>query len=76
MGALPDDFADTLAQVLEPGHGEKAAGVIQAATLLDDAGLSRFLELFAARIRASGSPVRYEELHGFLRAARGRAGAR
>jgi hypothetical protein len=31
--------------------------------------------LFAARIRASGSPVRYEELHGFLRVA-GRASAR
>jgi len=75
MGGLPDDFADTLAQVLEPGHREAAAGVIEAATRLDDAGLRRFLELFAARIRASGSPVRYEELHGFLRVA-GRASAR
>jgi hypothetical protein len=75
MGGLPDDFADTLAQVLEPGHREAAAGVIEAATRLDDAGLRRFLELFAVRIRASGSPVRYEELHGFLRVA-GRASAR
>ena len=75
MGGLPDDFADTLAQVLEPGHREAAAGVIEAATRLDDAGLGRFLELFAARIRASGSLVRYEELHGFLRVA-GRASAR
>jgi hypothetical protein len=75
MGGLPDDFADTLAQVLEPGHREAAAGVIEAATRLDDAGLRRFLELFAARVRASGSPVRYEELHGFLRVA-GRASAR
>jgi hypothetical protein len=74
MGRLPEDFANTLARVLEPGHREAAAGVIEAATLLDDAGLRRFLELFAARIRASGAPVRYEELHGFLRAA-GRAGA-
>jgi hypothetical protein len=76
MGGLPDDFADTLMRVLEPGHRDGAAGVIEAATLLDDAGLRRFLELFAARIRASASPVRYEELHGFLREARGRAGAR
>ncbi len=75
MPELPDDFADTLARVLEPGQGEAAAGVIEAATLLDDDGLRRFLELFAARIRASGSPIRYEELHSFLRRA-GRASAR
>jgi hypothetical protein len=74
MGGLPEDFANTLARVLEPGHREAAAGVIEAATLLDDAGLRRFLELFAARIRASGSPVKYEELKGFLRVA-GRASA-
>jgi hypothetical protein len=75
MGGLPEDFAETLAKVLEPGHHEAAAGVIEAATLLDDVGLRRFLELFAARIRASSAPVRYEELHGFLRLA-GRASAR
>jgi hypothetical protein len=74
MGGLPADFADKLAQVLEPSHREAAAGVIEAATRLDDASLRRFLELFAARIRASGTPVRYEELRGFLRVA-GRAGA-
>jgi hypothetical protein len=69
MGGLPEDFADTLSRVLEPGHGEAAAGVIEAATLLDDQGLRRFLELFAARVRASGAPIRYEELHSFLRRA-------
>jgi len=74
MGGLPDGFADMLAKVLEPGHREAAAGVIEAAALLDDAGLRRFLELFAARIRASGAPLRYEELHGLLRVA-GRASA-
>jgi hypothetical protein len=74
MGGLPEDFADTLAQVLEPGDREAAAVVIEDATRLDDAGLRRFLELFAARIRASGAPVKYEELHRFLRVA-GRASA-
>jgi hypothetical protein len=74
MGGLPADFADTLARVLEPGHREAAAGVIEAATLLDDHGLRRFLELFAARVRASAAPIRYEELRSFLRLA-GRAGA-
>jgi hypothetical protein len=69
MGGLPDDFADTLTRVLEPGHREAAAGVIEAATRLDDRGLRRFLELFAARVRASGAPIRYEELHSFLRRA-------
>ena len=75
MNGLPDDFADTLAQVLEPGQRESAASVIEAATRLDDQGLRRFLELFAARVRASAAPVRYEELSGFLRVARGRASA-
>jgi hypothetical protein len=69
MGGLPADFADTLARVLEPGHGEAAAGVIEAATLLDDHGLRRFLELFAARVRASAAPIRYDELRSFLRLA-------
>jgi hypothetical protein len=75
MGGLPADFADTLARVLEPGHREAAASVIEAAVRLDDKGLRRFLELFAARIRASAAPIRYEELRSFLRVA-GRAGAR
>jgi len=72
MGGLPEDFADTLARVLAPGQEEAAAGVIEAATRLDDDGLRRFLELFAKRIRASGAPIKYEELRGFLRVA-GRA---
>lgn len=72
MHGLPNDFARTLARVLEPGHEGAVAGVIEAATLLDDDGLQRFLQLFASRIRASGAPVRYEELRRFLRlAARG-----
>jgi len=74
MGALPEDFADTLSRVLEPAHQEAAAGVIESATRLDDDGLRRFLELFAARIRASEAPIMYEELHSFLRRA-GRASA-
>ncbi|HVS48907.1 MAG TPA: hypothetical protein VHJ99_08400 [Candidatus Dormibacteraeota bacterium] len=74
MSELPDDFAETLARVLEPGHHEAAANVIEAATLLDDEALRRFLELFAARIRTSSALVTYEELHGFLRVA-GRASA-
>jgi hypothetical protein len=74
MGGLPEDFADTLSRVLEPGHREAAASVIEAATELDDDGLRRFLELFAARIRVSEAPIRYEELHSFLRRA-GRASA-
>ena len=72
MHELPDDFAATLARVLEPAHREAAAGIIEAATLLDDDGLRRFLEMFASRIRASAAPVKYEELRGYLRvAARG-----
>jgi hypothetical protein len=69
MSELPDDFADTLARVLEPGHREAAAEIIEAATMLDDEGLRRFLHLFAARVRASDSPIRAGELRKFLQQA-------
>lgn len=71
MHELPDDFAGTLARVLEPGHRDTAAEIIEAATMLDDEGLRQFLQLFAARVRASDAPVRADELRRFLhRAAR------
>lgn len=71
MRELPDDFVDTLARVLEPEHREAAAEIIEAATRLDDEGLRRFLQLFAARVRASDAPIRAGELRNFLqRAAR------
>jgi hypothetical protein len=69
MNHLPPDFAEHLAQVLEPGHQPAAAGILEAATRLDDAGLRIFLEMFGARIRASSSPVRLEEMQEFLRAS-------
>ncbi|HSP10247.1 MAG TPA: hypothetical protein VLU92_11705 [Candidatus Dormibacteraeota bacterium] len=74
MSALPDGFTETLARVLEPGHEELAAEVIEAATMLDDEGLRVFLQLFAGRVRASGVPVRGDELRTFLQRAAG-AGA-
>ena len=73
MHELPDDFAETLARVLEPDHREAAAEIIETATLLDDDGLREFLRLFASRVRASAAPVRSDELRAFLqRAARAR----
>lgn len=69
MSALPDEFAQTLARVLEPGHEDEAAEIIQAATMLDDEGLRIFLGLFAGRVRGSGAPVRSEELRTFLQRA-------
>ncbi|HUZ88053.1 MAG TPA: hypothetical protein VNF26_13995 [Candidatus Baltobacterales bacterium] len=69
MSALPDEFAETLARVLEPGHHEAAAEIIEAATKLDDDGLRVFLQLFAGRVRASGAPVRSDELRSFLQRA-------
>lgn len=74
MEGLPDDFADTLAQVLEPGQRDATAEIIEAATMLDDEGLRVFLQLFAGRVRASGAPVKSDELRTFLRRAAG-AGA-
>ena len=68
---LPDDFAASLTRVLDPAQREAAAEIIEAATMLDDVGLRRFLQLFAARVRASDEPIRADELRRFLqRAAR------
>jgi len=69
MHELPDDFADTLARVLEPRQREAAAEIIERATMLDDEGLRRFLELFAARVRASDAPITAGELRRFLQRA-------
>ena len=74
MGELPDDFAESLNRVLDPNQRDAAAEIIEAATMLDDVGLRRFLQLFAARVRASESPVRADELRTFLQeAARARS---
>lgn len=75
MRDLPDDFASTLARVLDPRSRDAAAEIIEAATMLDDEGLRVFLQLFAARVRGSAEPVRSEELRGFLESsARARGG--
>ena len=69
MRGLPDDFADTLARVLDPAQRQAAAEIIEAATMLDDSGLRRFLQLFAARVRASSAPIKADELRNFLQQA-------
>ena len=69
MRELPDDFADSLARVLDPRQREAVAEIIEAATMLDDVGLRRFLQLFAARVRASDAPIRADELRRFVQEA-------
>lgn len=69
MSELPDDFADNLSRVLDPNQHEAAAEIIEAATMLDDVGLRRFLQLFATRIRASDAPLSAGELREFLQQA-------
>ena len=66
---LPDDFAGSLARVLDPGQREAAAEIIEAATMLDDIGLRRFMQLFAARVRASDAPIMADELREFVQQA-------
>jgi hypothetical protein len=74
MRELPDDFANSLTRVLDPRQRDAAAEIIEAATMLDDVGLRDFLQLFAARVRASDAPIRADELRAFLqRAARASA---
>jgi hypothetical protein len=70
MKHLPPDFAEDLAQVLEPAHRGAAAGIIKAASALDDVGLRTFLELFAQRVRESGAPITHAELKRFLVASK------
>ena len=69
MHELPDGFADTLARVIRPADRNAAAEIIEAATMLDDVGLRRFLRLFAARVRSSSAPVRADELRELLQQA-------
>ncbi len=69
MREIPDDFAGTLARVLDPSQRDAAAEIIEAATMLDDAGLRRFLQLFAERVRASRAPIRADELRQILQQA-------
>ena len=66
---LPADFAESLARVVDPRDHKAVAGVIEAATMLDDEGLRVFLDLFAARVRSSAAPITHDELLQFLRAA-------
>ena len=70
MQHLPPNFADDLAQVLEPSHRGAAAAIIEAATALDDQGLRTFLELFAQRVRGSARPITQGELQRFLAASK------
>jgi hypothetical protein len=70
MQHLPPNFAHDLARVLEPSHRGAAAGIIEAATALDDEGLRTFLELFAQRVRASSRPITQGELQRFLAASK------
>ena len=77
MDQLPDDFADSLARVLEPGEEHRIAEIIEAATQLDDDGLRMFLGRFAARVSKSAAPIKAEELIRFLHDSKrgGRSGA-
>ena len=73
MTGLPEGFAADLARVLDPRDHGAAAEIIEAAAMLDDAGLARFLSLFAARVRKSPSLVRSDDLLGYLQRAAGGA---
>jgi len=67
MEPLPPGFAKQLLQVIEPGDEGAAAEVIGAAIHLDDARLSKFLELLADRVRSSARPITEVELRDLLK---------
>jgi hypothetical protein len=72
MDHLPAGFAEALGRVVEPGHEAAVASIIAAATRLDDEGLRRFLDAFAARVRSSHDRITSEELQQLLLASKER----
>jgi hypothetical protein len=69
MRQLPEGFAEALSSMLDPADRNAAAEIIESATMLDDAGLLRFLRLFAERVRASRTPIKADELRRILQQA-------
>ena len=65
-GLLPDDFAAQLGRLLAPGEADAAGEVIAEAARLDDLALEGFLDLFAARVRRSTTPIAAAELRELL----------
>ena len=70
MQVLPDDFAQQLAELIEPADRPAVGEIIAGAAALDDRRLRDFLDRFAERVRDSAAPITRAEMDRLLREAR------
>jgi len=71
MQHLPPEFANNLAQVLEPSDRGAAATIIEAANALARRmACARFWSCRVNGARESAAPVAHEELNSFLAASK------
>jgi hypothetical protein len=61
-GPIPDEFAEMLGALLEPGQEDAVAGILEQALELDDERLGAFLAAAAELVRTSRRPLRADEL--------------
>jgi hypothetical protein len=61
-GPIPDEFAEMLGALLEPGQEEAVAEVLEQALELDDEQLAAFMSAAAELVRSSRRPLRADEL--------------
>jgi hypothetical protein len=63
---IPDEFAEMLGALLEPGQEDAVAEVLEAALELDDEQLGAFLAAAAELVRTSRRPLRADELRALV----------
>jgi hypothetical protein len=69
-GPLPANFAQMLAEVLEPGSEAAAASIVAAASALDDDALRCFLDRVADDVRRLGRRLSSDDLRVALERCR------
>jgi hypothetical protein len=63
---IPDEFAEMLGALLEPGQEEAVAEVLEAALELEDEQLGEFMSAAAELVRTSRRPLRADELRALV----------
>jgi len=63
---IPDEFAEMLGALLEPGQEDAVAEVLEEALELDDEQLGVFMSAAAELVRSSWRPLRADELRALV----------
>jgi len=63
---IPDEFAEMLGALLEPGQEDAVAEVLEEALELDDEQLGVFMSAAAELVRSSRRPLRADELRALV----------